>query len=199
LLDKNITVSSDGSSFKNSSHKINLWDDNFIVPRQAQSPKYPWIVFFSCTAKDSQLIFSVDNIILSTRLIEGQFPDFKKIIPVSSSTTVSLNKEEFLKSIKLASVLAREGTNTVKLAIKKDEIEIHSESQNAGTQKSALPAKVDGEEVEISFNYRFIEEFLNVVDGEEVILEFNKSDSPGVFKDPKDPDFLHLIMPIKSQ
>jgi len=201
-----ILVSSDGFrlSQKTLAFKSSSPSKKFIIPRLTLSELQKLSlgddsdILLSHNKKENQLVFGLKNTILATRLIEGSFPDFEKIIPKSHSTKISLGKEELLKAVKLASVLARQSSNTIKFHIKKDSLTIFSESSSGGDQKSSLPAKVDGGEVEISFNYRFIEEFLNVISGEEVVIELNNSTSPGVFKDPKDPDFLHLIMPVKA-
>lgn len=148
----------------------------------------------------NQVLFAIgDECFLTTRIIEGEFPNFERIIPTKTNTAVSVDKADFGRSLKLASVFARDAANIVKLKVNKDSIEIYAESTQLGSQKAKLDAKVDGGELEISYNYRFIEEFLNTVKGEEVVLALVDSNSPGIFKDPKDPEFLHLIMPVKVQ
>ncbi len=149
--------------------------------------------------KEKQVIFGLDNLILSSRVLEGEFPDFEKIIPKSSSVKVRVDKEELLRAVKLASVFARDSANIVKINIMKDSIKLSAESSQVGNQETVIDAKVEGELIEISFNYKFLEDFLRAVVGEEVLMEFNNASSPGVFTDPKDPDFLHLIMPVKIQ
>ncbi|MEK7497798.1 MAG: DNA polymerase III subunit beta [Patescibacteria group bacterium] len=154
---------------------------------------------FEIKEKESQAIFEIDNIVLTSRLISGSYPNFENIIPKEAKTKVRVGKEELLRATKLASVFARESANMVKVKVLKDSLKISAESGKSGSQEGSIEAKVEGEEVEIVFNYRFIEEFLNVVEGEEVEIQLSNTTSPGVFLDPKDPDFLHLIMPVKVQ
>ena len=149
--------------------------------------------------KEKQVVFGLDNLILSSRVLEGLYPDFEKIIPQSSSVKVRVDKEELLRAVKLASVFARDSANIVKIKIMKDSIKLSAESSQVGNQETTLDAKVEGEPVDISFNYKFLEDFLRAAIGEEVIMEFNNASSPGVFTDPKDANFLHLIMPVKIQ
>ncbi len=148
---------------------------------------------------ENQVVFGVDKIVLSSRVIEGSFPDWQKIIPKSSSLKVLVDREELARAVKLASVFARESANIVKLLVGKKGIEVTASSQRSGQQRTKVDAKVEGEGIEISYNYRFIEEFLNSVDGEEISMEFNDSKSPGVFTDPKNKNYLHLIMPVRVQ
>ena len=158
-------------------------------------------------AKDNQVIFKVGESILSSRIIQGTFPDFEKIIPKNTDLNYLVGKEEFLQAVKLASVFARDSGNVVKLTLKKDGIEISAESATTGSQKTSLEAKLESsvgshktaDLLEISFNFRFLEEFLQSIKGDSVHLGFNSSDSPGVFTDPNDKNFLHLIMPVKVE
>lgn len=160
-------------------------------------------ISFSLDKKENQVIFGMDSIVLATRVLEGEFPDFEKIIPKESKYEVSVDKEELLRAVKLASVFARESANVVNLSLKKSSVNISAESQQSGQQETKVDAKVEGESLKnpfkIAFNYRFLEEFLNSVEGEDVDLSFSEPNAPGVFTDPKDKDFLHLIMPVKTQ
>jgi DNA polymerase-3 subunit beta len=157
--------------------------------------------------KENQVLFGVENLVLSSRILEGDFPPFEKIIPKSSKIKVRVDKEEFLRAVKLASIFARDSANVVKISLGKDSLRVFAESSTAGNQETKIEAVVDpappeasrGEGFEIAFNYRFLEDFLRVVKGEEVNLAFSDSASPGVFTDPKDPEYLHLIMPVKLQ
>lgn len=154
---------------------------------------------FEVKEKENQAIFGIDNIILTSRLISGSYPNFENIIPKEANTKVRVGKEELLRAVKLASVFARESANMVKINVLKNLIKISAESGKSGSQEGSVEAKVEGEEMEITFNYRFIEEFLNVVEGEEVEIHLSNTNSPGVFLDPKDSNFLHLIMPVKVE
>jgi len=171
-------------------------------------------VLLDIKGKEKQVVFGLGNLILSSRVLEGAFPDFEKIIPKSSGVKVRTDKEELLRAVKLASVFARDSANIVKIKIMKDSIKLSAESSQVGSQETIIDAKIITEgpeplgpdlvveglvEGEISFNYKFLEDFLRAVEGEEVVMEFNNASSPGVFTDPKDPDFLHLIMPVKVQ
>ncbi len=145
--------------------------------------------------------------VLASRVIEGEFPPFEKIIPKDFAFKVETDKEELLRSIKLASVFARDSANVIKLSFKKAGIEIMAESKSSGSQKSFVDARIEGlpaqagetEEGQIAFNYRFLEELLNALAAESVEMTFGGANAPGVFRDPKDKNFLHLIMPVKIQ
>lgn len=158
-------------------------------------------ILFYQEQKEKQAIFGVGDIILSSRLLEGEYPDFVKIIPKESAIKVLVDKEEFLRAVKLASVFARESANIIRLRLGVGLVRVSAESSSAGSQETKVDAKTDGkvDSFEIAFNYRFVEEFLNSVQSEEVKMEFTNGDKAGVFTDPSDPSYLHLIMPVKIQ
>lgn len=157
-------------------------------------------ILFDLEETDKQIIFSLGDTVLTSRLLEGEFPDFEKIIPKGSNVKIILDKEEFLRAVKLASIFARESANVVKIKALKDSIKVFAESGAAGSQETKVDAKIikDGsEDFEIAFNFRFLEDFLHSVEGEEVSMEFTNSTAAGVFRDTGDSNYLHLIMPVK--
>lgn len=207
---KLILVATDG--FRLSQKKISLKaiqkSQNVILPKSALNElsrlsSEEETIDFSLRKDDNQVVFGLGSTVLASRILEGEFPDFEKIIPKESKIKVNLDKEEFLRAVKLASVFARDSANVVKVKVGKDSFELSAESQAAGSQEARVDAKVEGQVdkkgFEIAFNYRFLEDFLNAVGSDEVQVEFSVSNAPGVFTDPKDPDYLHLIMPVKIQ
>ncbi len=157
-------------------------------------------VLFSLEESEKQVIFALEDTVLTSRLLEGEFPDFEKIIPKESNVKITLDKEEFLRSVKLASIFAREAANVIHINVLKDGIKVTAESGQAGNQETKVDAKVEkegGSSFEIAFNYKYLEDFLRSVSGEEVKMEFINQTSAGIFKDTGDSNYLHLIMPVK--
>ena len=150
---------------------------------------------------DKQVIFAFEKMILSSRVIEGDFPDFEKIIPKSSGGKIDVDKEEMLRAVKLISVFARDSGNVAKIKVGKDSLTFSAESQSSGSGEEKIDAKVKGgeDDLSIAFNYRFLEDLLNSIDGDNIEIGLTDANAPGIFKDPKDPDYLHLIMPVRIQ
>jgi DNA polymerase-3 subunit beta len=148
---------------------------------------------------DNQMVIAQEDIFVSSRIIDGEFPDFERIIPKESQIKVSVDKEELLRAVKAAAVFARDAANIVKFVVNKGKVSVLSESAATGKQETKIEAKVEGltEKLEVNYNYRFLLEVLNVIEDNFVEIELTNDASPGVFKDPKDPSFLHLIMPVK--
>lgn len=162
---------------------------------------------FEVSDADKQVLFEMGDTVISSRLIEGDYPDFEKIIPKNSTTTVLLDKEEFLRAVKLASVFARESANVIKIKIQKDKIKVTAESSQSGSQEAEVDAKIERSEtlseaegsLNVAFNYKFVEDFLHSVVGEEVKMELTDNQKAVLFTDTSDTNYLHLIMPVRVQ
>lgn len=151
------------------------------------------------TSDEHQIVFVLDDLELFSRLLEGEYPDYKRIISDFYSTKVFINKDEFSQAVKIASVFAKESANVVRFNIKNSNIEISANAPQIGQNKNNVEAKVEGDPLEIAFNYKFLSDFLNVCKGKEIIIELNESLTPAFFHDPLNPDFTHIIMPVRLQ
>ncbi len=156
-------------------------------------------ILFDHQEKEKQAVFGVGDVVLTSRLLEGEYPDFEKIIPKEFKVKVLADKEEFLRSVKLASVFARDAANVVKIKLLKDSLKISAENGQSGSQETKVDSKNEGDidGFEISFNYRFLEDFLHSVRGEEIQMDFSATTTAGVFTDTSDSSYLHLIMPVR--
>ncbi|CAN5358733.1 DNA polymerase III subunit beta [soil metagenome] len=183
-------------------NKISL--PNLIIPRTSlleiiKIAKDEEFISFEVKSTENQLIVKIGDTYLASRLIEGNFPDFEKIIPVSTTTKVNVDKNDLSRGVKLASVFAKDGSGVIKFVISENAIEVLGESAKAGNQKSKMEAKVDGPNLEISFNYKFVEDFLNNLTSDDLEIQMTDSVSAAIFVDPKNKGFLHLIMPVRVQ
>lgn len=149
--------------------------------------------------EQNKLGFDLGETKIVVSLLEGEFPPFAQIIPKEKETTAIIDREEFLSRLKTAAVFARDAANIVRLEIGTGQVKLSANAPQAGSNVSQISARVTGKKNKIAFNYRYLLDFLNSVDSEEVIFEMSKPLSPGVFRLPKDPDYLHLIMPVRVQ
>ncbi|RJQ24458.1 DNA polymerase III subunit beta [Candidatus Parcubacteria bacterium] len=147
----------------------------------------------------NQALFETQNIVLVGRLIEGDYPNYERVIPESNKTVVTLGKEDFLQAIKIASVFARESANIVKLKIEDGKLTIFSKSSGVGEGKASVDVKQDGEDNEISFNVKFLIDFLRNTEGKEVIMEVNSPTEPAIFRTPDQKEYIHVVMPVRIQ
>ncbi|MDP2664157.1 MAG: DNA polymerase III subunit beta [bacterium] len=141
---------------------------------------------------------------LTSRLIEGDYPNYQEIIPQKSETKVTFQAQELLNQVKLASLFSGKINEVrIKADPKKNRLDIFSQSPEIGEHKSFLAAKVEGKGAEVSFNYRFLLDGLLQMPGggeknKEAVLELTGSDKPGVLRPRGDDNYLYLVMPIKS-
>ncbi len=150
---------------------------------------------------ENQVLFQFREIDFTARLVEGQYPDYKQIIPQRLSSRVKVKTRDFGQAIKRASFFTARETNDIRIKLnpKSNEILISAESTGVGTNESRVEAEVQGEPQEIVYNHRYFLEGLNNLPSEETIFETNGSDEPGILR-PADSDssFLYLIMPIRN-
>lgn len=157
-------------------------------------------VGFSIIESKNQAVFVFPQVYVFTRLIDGEFPNIEKIIPTLFKTKVIVGKNEFAQSVKTASLFARNAANIVKIKIEKEGLRLSAITPQVGEDEDFIEAKVEGEEGEIAFNYRFLMDLLNNFPEGEVTLEISGSLNPGVFKPTSGKSsFLHIIMPVRVQ
>jgi len=150
-----------------------------------------------------QVIFHMDNLELASQLIDGNFPDYRAIIPQNFKTHTLLSTNGLLKACKQAEIIAREGTNVARLNIipETDEatpgvLEISAISEQTGTSEVMVDASVDGVPLLVAFNVRFLREVLEVIKADNVWLETNAANTPGLLHPQGDEHFKHIIMPM---
>jgi DNA polymerase-3 subunit beta len=136
---------------------------------------------------------------LTSRLIEGEYPNYQEIIPKKYATQIVLQKNEFLNQVKSASLFSGKISEVkIKTNSKKNEIGVFSQNAEIGEYQSSVPAKIKGQDAEISFNYRFLADGLANIKSSEVVLELNGDSGPGVLKPVGDPTYVYVVMPIKA-
>jgi len=151
------------------------------------------------TNDKNQIVFSLPGIDYSSRLIDGEFPDFAKIIPETNETKAEFDREEFFRAVKTASIFAREQANIVKLKFEPGKLTVSAETPQVGGNETEIEAKVSGSKLEIAFNCRFLLDLLGAVVCEELVFEAGGALNPGVFRPKGDASFFHLIMPVRIQ
>ena len=133
---------------------------------------------------------------LISRQIEGEYPSYQEIIPKASKTKIILNKEEFAKQIKTAGLFGGR-TNEVVLNVSDKELEIKSQDSEIGESELVVVAKIEGDSLKVSFNWKFIIDGLSNMKSSEISFEFQGGDGPAVIRPTGDASYLYVIMPIK--
>lgn len=151
------------------------------------------------THDDQQVLFKVGDVELVTRLIEGNYPDYRKLIPAAFASSAKLKRTDLTNITKVSSLFAREsaGSVTINLEEKSSQVSIRSVASQLGENTSSAVADVQGDG-SITLNSRYILDALHALNGEDVTFSFNGKLEPTVLADPKADDYLHVIMPLKS-
>ena len=151
------------------------------------------------TYDDLQLLFQVGDVELVTRLVEGKYPDYRKLIPASFTTEATLKRADFINITKVSSLFAREsaGSVTIEADAKAQRISIRSVASQLGENTATATAKVNGSG-SITLNSRYLLDGLNALPSENVHFGFNGKLEPTLLTDPAGGDYQHVIMPLKS-
>ena len=147
----------------------------------------------------NQVLFSFGKTKFISRLIDGQYPDYKQIIPSEFETNIIVDRKKLISDITVASFFA-ERTNEIKLNVdaEKSKLKITSESIDRGKNESLIDAKIDGKSVEVFFNYKYVIDGLNNIFTDKVKIQIEKEPHKTIFSPIGDNKYLYLIMPLKK-
>ncbi len=147
----------------------------------------------------NQVAFAFDNVYIISRLIEGQFPDYTKVIPPSFATKVSIDSHAFSAAVERVSLLARDGDyNVIKLSFKQDAVIITSNNPDIGKACETVEAVTEGNEVDIAFNAKYVTDILKNIDSKTMIFSLNTPLSPASVKPEDDEHYTYIITPVRT-
>lgn len=147
-----------------------------------------------------QIGFKYGEAYLVSRLIQGQFPDYKQVIPKKSSTRISISTKEFLKAAERAAVIASGSANVTLLELKSNKMKLSANTPDVGSVDEVLAAEIKGsDKARASFNIRLITDVLGVIETERTVIELGEGLSPGVIRPEGNDDYLYIVMPIRTQ
>ena len=140
--------------------------------------------------------FEAGPVRLTTMLIEGDFPNYKGLIPSAHPNRLTVSREALLEGVRRVKLLAREAT-PVRLAMTNDGLDLVAVTQDVGQAHESLDAKYEGAELTVAFNPDYLLQGIEVLPGDEVLLETVDSLKPALVKSPEHPEFLYLLMPVR--
>jgi DNA polymerase-3 subunit beta len=151
------------------------------------------------TLSKQQIELEVGRTRLLSRLIDGKFPDYQQIIPKETVTTVSLSTKELLTTVRRMHYFAKEINNNLTFHFTKGQVRITTPQTQVGRDEATLPCDVKGSENKIALSSSYLLDFLSHMESQELELKMTDSQHPAVFTLPAEPNFLHLIMPLRMQ
>jgi DNA polymerase-3 subunit beta len=144
--------------------------------------------------QENQIIFSTDGVVLTTRRIDGQFPNYKQLLPESFEHELTLPRAELLDVVRRTSVMAQRNS-PLRLRFAEGELTVSAQTQDIGESRESLPVAFEGEPLEIGFNAEFLREGIESVSTDEIVLKLISPLRPGLIQG--EDDFWYLIMPIR--
>lgn len=146
---------------------------------------------------DNSVIFKHGPMSLSIRLIEGSFPDFTQVLPRESERKAVLHRETLIQSLRFVSLFASPKTHNVRLAMTEDGLELYASDPDKGEGRKVVPVEYGGQPVKAGYNYRYLLDVLNVIDGSEVSMEIIDTLSPTLVRDVSRDEMLFVVMPMR--
>jgi DNA polymerase III subunit beta len=146
---------------------------------------------------ENQLVFSLPEagVLLTTRRIDGQFPNYQQLLPDTFEHELTLPREELLEVVRRVSVVSQRNS-PLRLHFAEGELTISARTPDVGEARESLPVPFEGEPLEIGFNPEFLREGIESVEGDEIVLRLISPLRPGLLQSPER-DFQYLIMPIR--
>jgi DNA polymerase-3 subunit beta len=145
--------------------------------------------------QENQVLFASDGILLTTRRIEGQFPNYHQLLPESFESEVTLPRDELLEVVRRVSVMAQRNA-PLRLRFAEGELTVSAQTQDVGEAHETMPAAFTGDALDIGFNPEFLRDGIESVDGDDLRLKLISPLRPAVLQGTRD-DFSYLIMPIR--
>lgn len=177
----------------------------YIIPKRileelqhAMGSEIPEDVSVSCT--HSEMSFAMDDVYFTTRLIEGQFPDYRRVIPSEFKTRVTLSTASFLAAVSRVALIARSSEyNVIKLDFSMGQVHISSDNPIVGQAEETVPAVIDGEDVQIAFNASYVTDVLKNLNGDKFFLSLEAPLKPAAVRETENENFIYIITPVRTQ
>jgi DNA polymerase-3 subunit beta len=145
----------------------------------------------------NHVLVKTQNAFLSVRLIEGQFPDYRQVIPKNNTRAVELDRNAFFDSLSRVSLLANEKSRGVKFYLSTGKLEISSSNPDIGEAAETIETAYKGDPLEIGFNAKYLQDTLAVIQSPSVLFELNERMSPGLIRIPDSEQYISVLMPMR--
>lgn len=144
---------------------------------------------------EGQIVFSSDSVILSSRLIEGQFPNYQQLLPEEFKYEIAIDREELLEVISRIGLMAQKNA-PLRMSFASGELTVSAQTPQVGEARETMPVAFQGEETEVGFNPEFLKDGIDSIGEEQVVFRIISPLRPGLIKGADD-NFLYLVMPVR--
>ena len=199
-------VSTDGYRLSKRASKLETpiaFESSAIVPAKALSEVSRVIQAdpsgdVEITLGGDHISFKYKDTLIVSKLIQGQFPDYRQVIPKGSEIKINMNNKVFLSAIERAAVIASSSANIIKIEVKSSKMHVIASAPDVGNVNEIIEAEVKGgERAIVAFNVRLIIDALKVINEEKIVLELSGPLSPGLMRPVGGDDYTYIIMPIR--
>jgi DNA polymerase III subunit beta len=146
---------------------------------------------------DTRIRFTFDSVTLSSKLIDGNFPDYQRVIPTGNDKSMIVFRRDFAEAVDRVSTIASEKSRAIKLSLKKGNMVLSASSPENGSASEELEIRYDGPTIEIGFNARYLLDITAQLQGDEAEFKLADAASPTLLGDPADPSALYVLMPMR--
>ena len=174
---------------------------NIIIPRKAITEVRKliddWSDDIDISLSETKICFSIGDIILSTKLIDGTFPDYERVIPSGNDKNMRVNCNDLSEAVDRVSTISTEKSRAIKLHLSNNNLVLSANSPESGTAIEELEVNYNGEMIEIGFNSRYLLDIANQIEGENVEFSMADPGSPTILRDQEDTSALYVLMPMR--
>jgi DNA polymerase III subunit beta len=142
---------------------------------------------------EKQVMFKMGDLVVSSRLIEGQFPNYKQLVPKGEKTSVKVNREELAAVVKRALIFG----HNMRLGVYSDHLSVTTETPEVGDSKEEVPAEVEGEEMEVGFNGAYLLDGVTAVETERVEIRLDDPQRPSLLRNEDSEKYNYILMPVR--
>ena len=146
---------------------------------------------------ENKIKFRIGNIKLVSKVIDGKFPDYKKVVPTNNDKTLIVSSKDFINSIERVTSVSLDRKEGVKLAITKDSVQLSVNSANSGEGNEKIKANFNSDNLNISFNSKYLIDIASEIEDQSLKMNFKDSVSPVLIEDTSDKNSYFVIMPMK--
>ena len=146
---------------------------------------------------ENSIVFQHGPMSLSVRLIDGTFPDFTQVLPAESETKARVPKDQLVSALRFVSLFASPKTHNVRVTLNEGDLELYASDPDRGEGQKSVPVSYSGPQVQAGFNWRYLNDVLGALDGDEVSLEILDTLSPTLMRDATRDEMLYVVMPMR--
>ena len=153
--------------------------------------------YVEVSVSETKIRFAMNGVVLTSKLIDGAFPDYERVIPAGNDKSVQIDRQAFKDAVDRVSTIATEKSRAVKLALQQGAIVVSANNAEAGAASEEIEADYDAESMEIGFNSRYLLDIANQIEGDIAELVFADPAAPTILRDKADASALYVLMPMR--